>query len=389
MWNFIPNSIPSTCSREQAAVSLAISCWDTAPSGRSKSKNIAAAFCCNANLTDAYLDSLFGTISEHSGSTIPQPDPISSGSGISVTGLSSRAVFPVRTSAQPAAAPGSPESVRDSGKKWPASLAKYDRATSLWRTAQCSLFGGWELFAETWPRWGTMRNGELFPQQTPSGLIALREVISRHSTTFGNESGLSQRAPAPMADEHGQKNSRDNWMHLSAAVQRAPTPNSSEGNGGGQHPDKREGHQKRLRDVVKRVPTPRCEDSQCASGPRGQDDTLYGMMCRPKTTRLMTPNKRDWKDGGGMTQGNRHSPNLGVQVNRLKDELLLAGQVGGSLNPDWVEWLSGWPIGWTSMDLLPKAMFVAWLKTSQTALIDCRQPGTGNVPPPSSSHGKF
>jgi hypothetical protein len=32
----------------------------------------------------------------------------------------------------------------------------------------------------------------------------------------------------------------------------------------------------------------------------------------------------------------------------------LADQVGGSLNPMWVEWLMGWPLGWT--DLKPLAM---------------------------------
>lgn len=27
---------------------------------------------------------------------------------------------------------------------------------------------------------------------------------------------------------------------------------------------------------------------------------------------------------------------------------------GGSLNPDWVEWLMGWPIGWTRLEPLPE-----------------------------------
>ena len=37
-----------------------------------------------------------------------------------------------------------------------------------------------------------------------------------------------------------------------------------------------------------------------------------------------------------------------------RNEIPLAAQVGGPLNPDWVEWLMGWPIGWT--DLKPLAM---------------------------------
>jgi hypothetical protein len=31
----------------------------------------------------------------------------------------------------------------------------------------------------------------------------------------------------------------------------------------------------------------------------------------------------------------------------------LSEQIGGSLNPTWVEWLMGWPLGWT--DLKPLA----------------------------------
>jgi len=36
-----------------------------------------------------------------------------------------------------------------------------------------------------------------------------------------------------------------------------------------------------------------------------------------------------------------------------KNEIPLAAQVGGPLNPEWVEWLMGWPPGWT--DLKPLA----------------------------------
>jgi hypothetical protein len=39
----------------------------------------------------------------------------------------------------------------------------------------------------------------------------------------------------------------------------------------------------------------------------------------------------------------------------------LADQVGGQLNPDWVEWLMGWPIGWTSLEPLPADNFSQWL----------------------------
>jgi len=37
-----------------------------------------------------------------------------------------------------------------------------------------------------------------------------------------------------------------------------------------------------------------------------------------------------------------------------RNEIPLAAQAGGPLNPEWVEWLMGWPLGWT--DLKPLEM---------------------------------
>jgi hypothetical protein len=34
--------------------------------------------------------------------------------------------------------------------------------------------------------------------------------------------------------------------------------------------------------------------------------------------------------------------------------------VGGTLNPMWVEWLMGWPIGWTDCDALEMDRFRQW-----------------------------
>jgi len=52
--------------------------------------------------------------------------------------------------------------VPDCGESMYVSFALYDRDTSSWKTSQRCLFGGWTEFSETWPRFGTMRNGECF-----------------------------------------------------------------------------------------------------------------------------------------------------------------------------------------------------------------------------------
>lgn len=89
-----------------------------------------------------------------------------------------RAGFRARTSAQPGKAKAWTESAAACGEKWPESLARLDPSSSLWRTAQCSLFEDLELSLQTWPRWGLMRNGECW------------ELPSLAPSIEGNESGL-------------------------------------------------------------------------------------------------------------------------------------------------------------------------------------------------------
>ena len=40
----------------------------------------------------------------------------------------------------------------------------------------------------------------------------------------------------------------------------------------------------------------------------------------------------------------------------------LQTKVGGQLNPPWVEWLMGWPIGWTDLEPLAMDKFRLWLQ---------------------------
>ena len=66
------------------------------------------------------------------------------------------------------------------------------------------------------------------------------------------------------------------------------------------------------------------------------DATAFGYSGRL----LPTPMVNDAKNNGGPGQQRRHAPQLGAIV-------------GGAPNPPWVEWLLGWPTGWT--DLKPLA----------------------------------
>jgi len=71
--------------------------------------------------------------------------------------------FPAKTLAQLEKEQESAENAAGSGPKWQESFAKWDRATSSWKTPQCSLLAGLDEFSETWPKWGMMRDGECIP----------------------------------------------------------------------------------------------------------------------------------------------------------------------------------------------------------------------------------
>lgn len=53
--------------------------------------------------------------------------------------------------------------------------------------------------------------------------------------------------------------------------------------------------------------------------------------------------------GGGQRRGQLTDPDMGVI------------EAGGQLNPDWVEWLMNWPIGWSSLEPMSKETFNEWL----------------------------
>ena len=102
--------------------------------------------------------------------------------------MSYLAAFPAKTSAQPVRAQESTANEADYGVRWQGSLARYDHSTSSWKTAQCSLLGDWDVYSETWPRWGMTVGGALYLLPTPE----LR--------TSESESGF---LPTPLAIDSG------------------------------------------------------------------------------------------------------------------------------------------------------------------------------------------
>jgi len=245
------------CSRALVAAFSAATCSDGARSVPSSSTPTPVAFYWPDKTTEHSRLSRFGMTSE----------PLTADHGEALLTwflAASRA----RTSALQARETVWTESEAGSGRKWLGSLAKFDHDSRSWRTAQRSLLGDSEEFLETWPRWGSMRNGE----------CSERTMWAPHMNA--SASGLW---PTPVADDTGSRSKKyaQGGTPLSLAVKIYPTPTTIGMNGG--------------------------SNSRKAVANRG-DEPLHI----------------------------------------------------GPLNPEWVEWLMGWPIGWTALEPLEMARFREW-----------------------------
>jgi len=189
-----------------------------------------------------------------------------------------------------------------SGRNLLESFAKFDRDGSWLKTSQgycqLNLDGSLERFSETWPRSGMTRNGIAF--QRPTSALPI----------YDNESGLSP-IPTPTAQDHFSArvtaNRRKVWTS---------------------HPGTT------LLDYARLWPTPTSRDYKDGSAKACANVPANGLLGRvvhqwstPKSSASGPDYARRNREGSG------------------GDDLVT--QIGGALNPMWVEWLMGYPVGWT------------------------------------------
>jgi hypothetical protein len=207
--------------------------------------------------------------------------------------------------ASPSPSPGSPsESMtqKTSGPILSESYAKWNPSTHSWKTSQGFLpMTISAKSSETWQMRGSMRNGILYPRRK-----------SVHPTSE-NGSGL--------------------W----------PTPKATDGSKGGPNQRGSKGDLT-LPSAVNLWPTP----SVCGNSNRKGASPTSGDGLATAVQRWPTPCSRDYRNDN-LKHGN-HSPGL-------------ARVAGGLLNPQWVEWLMGFPTGWLNLKPLEMHRFQEWLNS--------------------------
>jgi hypothetical protein len=230
------------------------------------------------------------------------------------------AAFRVKTSALQEQAMASTASEADYGLKWRGSFAKYAPSESKWKTAQCSLLGDSDEFLETWPRWGSMLNGECY----------LRPIVA--PTISASASGFWPTPTASLADKGGRvtptKGREGGTLIEALSARMFPTPCAIDSGGGRMNKSASSGAKERptLGLMARKGlwPTP------CASASKGSSPAAL--------------TRKNGKD----------------RSNDRIDHAVMASD-GGQLNPEWVEWLMGWPIGHTALEPLATDKYQEWL----------------------------
>jgi hypothetical protein len=169
-----------------------------------------------------------------------------------------------------------------------ASLASADPDSSSWKTYQLSLFGGSIAYSWDSMRWGMMRDGQLFqPQRWEPRIIE-------------NEFGF---LPTPIASNT-----------KSVALRSGGRPPKSY------------------------LPTP----TVCGNHNAPKMGTARGMGLSTWAKLWPSPKASEASRGDSPSERKRKTPCLSAAV-----VIGPPDRSAGSLNPTWVEWLMGWPIGST------------------------------------------
>ena len=289
------------------------------------------------------------------------------------------------------------------------SLARWSPDTSCWRTYQVSMWAmldgnlTGEPWSDSFPNWGTMRNGELIPLPTPEPHTTDAGGGSWHIPTptaadhFKGDLTSSQHSdgsmhsmtlpdfvnrwpddmfPTPSTMDHierkGMRPSRaatnrtTGYLSEEAVMWATPTVNDSKNNAG---PSERKRHGPSLNvQAANMWPTPKSTRSGPDYAREGRDgsggDDLATSVAKEEHT-WPTPSSASQGMGGTSGRFNKMQQLTDEGVITEEERRTMVQGSGGALNADWVEWLMGVPQGWSIAE--PCADYDGWLQQQRAA----------------------
>ena len=235
-----------------------------------------------------------------------------------------------------------------------------------------------DRFAKFWPDQEIQESGEPALWPTPQhhdNRPGHAERVGRHGIAHGARNLNDEAAlwPTPTVDGLNNRKgiSPKAGDGLSTAVKRLlPTPSVAMAEGG---QTSRSGTRKgekllggiaREMDEAELLPTPTQDMINNRTKPYAQGG--MSLTAAVKNGLLPTPTAQDAKNNGGPSQHRRNTlplnavvlhptPDEGAAKGRGAKSAAERGRLGGSLNANWVEYLMGFPIGWTETEGSPES----------------------------------
>ena len=209
------------------------------------------------------------------------------------------------------------------------SFVKYNQDTASWKMSQGCLPGLMDTsdtYLESWPRAGMMLDGECYQQ--PKWERRIKEIGYGYWLT----PSTIQIKPS--------KERRESRKNMREKTNRKDSPGCLE------------------EQVMTRKfwPTPCARDWKGTAGGFQKDVDLPGQV-----KNYPTPRARDWK--GKNTKEGLIRKDGKSRMDQLCNMVAYGGTKTppkGHLNPEWVEWLMGWPIGHTELKPLEMDKYLLW-----------------------------
>lgn len=345
---------------------------ETLPSAPLSLTRTAEACFCSDNETAGCQGSQFGTTS--------LPSTASHGK---VCAISYAEASHARTFLAPEKAPALTVPEAGCGQSLQGSFARLSPDKSSWRIPQCFALEGLPESSPTFPTSGTMRNGECWEQPTLAPGISASECGSWPTPNVPNGCRTLHHV-----DTFNGKTAYHNGKKVQVGLEQAvkwPTPlagdakSTCNATANRSNPDSKHHAGTTLTDAIRSWRSPLASDASKAG--RGN---FTHQVKNSAVVQYPTPTTQDAKNCGAPSQHNRNSKPLnavmqyptptaitdlggaamckwgGSGAREQLRQVVTPAELNGQLNPDWVEWLMGWPIGWTSLEPLAELVWPDW-----------------------------